>query len=164
MKALSWIILVALVLLAIFAAANWALLTAPAPLNLIVATVDGPPGMVLLCAIVLFVVLYTVYALSVRTTALIETRRQMKALESQRELAETAEASRFTALGSRLDEEFARLRALVDETRTQSLGRAEALEAALAHKLDETANALFANIGEVDDKLDRLSGAPAART
>jgi uncharacterized integral membrane protein len=157
MKMLGWIALVALVLLAFFAVANWALLTAPATLNLIALDVQGPLGLILLGATLVLVGLFAVYALSLRTTALVETRRHMKELEAQRKLAETAEASRLTGLSSQLDEAFARTRALIDETRLQTLARNDALEASLMKAINETSNALFANIGQVDDKLDALS-------
>ena len=156
MKMLGWIIMLALVLLALFAAANWPLLTETATLNFLVFTVQGPLGVILLGATVAFIALLAVYVLSLRTSALVETRRHTQALETQRELADTAEASRFTALGAQLEQEFATLRVTIAESRAEAQQRADALDEAIRHSLNETANELSANIGQVDDKLDRV--------
>jgi uncharacterized integral membrane protein len=157
MNALGWIILVALVLLAFFAVANWSLLTAPATLDFLAFTVQGPLGLILFSVTIAFAALFAIYALSLRTSALVETRRHTRELQVQRELADKAEASRFTALGSTVDQEFARLRALIEEARTEARQQALSLEASLRNALGETANELFAHIGEIDDKLDRLA-------
>jgi uncharacterized integral membrane protein len=157
MKALGWIIIVALVLLAFFAVANWSLLTAPATLDFLAFTVQGPLGLILLGVTVGFATLFAIYALSLRTSALVETRRHMKELQAQRDLADRAEASRFTTLGTSLEQEFARVRALIDEARGEARDHTKAVEESVRSALAETANELFAHIGEIDDKLDRLS-------
>ncbi|MGZ8211715.1 MAG: LapA family protein [Burkholderiales bacterium] len=157
MRTLGWIVLGGLVLLAFFALANWPLLTAPATLNFIAFTVQGPLGLILLGVTVAFAALFAIYALSLRTSALVETRRHLRELEAQRELADKAEASRFTALGVQLEREAERLRAIVDATRAEMKQRADDLEASLKASFTETGNALFANIGQIDDKLNRIA-------
>ena len=104
MSFLLWITLAALLLLFFFSIANWALLTAPAALNFLAFTVQGPLGLILLGATLVFIALFAVYALSLRTSALVDTRRQTRALEAQRELAEHAEASRYTELRTHFDQ------------------------------------------------------------
>src|SRR5687768_1468863 len=140
MKLLLWLLAMGLVLLLMFAIVNWSLLTAPASLNFLLFTVEGPLGVILLGATLVLTALAGVYALSLRTAMLLDMRRHTKELEAQRALADTAEASRFTELGARID----------------------ALERKLLEALGETANSLSAYVGEVDEKLDRLA-APAAR-
>jgi len=157
MKLFGWITLVALVLLALFAVANWTLLTAPATLNFLVFNVEGPLGLILLGAALVFAALSLVYALSLRTSALVETWRHVKELEAQRKLAEEADASRFTALGAQLGLESAGMRAAIAEGHAEVRRHTDSLERSLLKSLDETANALFAHVGEVDDKLDRLA-------
>ncbi len=157
MKLLGWITLIALVLLALFGVANWTLLTAPATLNFLAFTVQGPLGLILLGATLGFVMLFAIYAVSIRTSALVETRRHLKELEVQRKLAEQAEASRFTALGAQLEGDFARVQTGIDEARAEILRRSDSLEASLLKSVNETTNALFANVGQVDDKLNRLA-------
>jgi uncharacterized integral membrane protein len=156
MKVFAWIALLALALLTLFAAANWSLVTAPASLDFLAFTVQGPLGLILLSATLLIAALFAIYALSLRTSSLVESKRHAKALELQRELADKAEASRFTALGTELRQECAELRNAIAQTRADTMHRVDTLEASLKQSLGETANALFANIGQVDDKLNRL--------
>ena len=160
MQLLGWLILAVLVLLATFSAANWALLTTPDTIDLVVLTVQAPPAMIVLAGTLLVVALFGIYVVALRTATLVETRRQLKALDSQRELADKAEASRFTALASQIEQGLAGTRTLIEETRAQTGARIDALDVSLTRTLNETANAVFANIGEVDDKLDRLAPAP----
>jgi hypothetical protein len=157
MKVLAWVTLIALVLLGFFAIANWSLLVEPAPLNFLLFTVQGSLGLILLVATLAFVALFAVYAVSIRTTALVETRRHLKELEAQRDLADKAEASRFTALSNQLEQESTRLRAAIEATRAEVLNRADALEDAVAKSLNEATNSLAAHVGQVDDKLNRMS-------
>jgi hypothetical protein len=160
MQLLGWLILATLVLLSLFTAINWTLLATPASIDLLVVTVQAPPALIVLTALLVIVALFGIYVVSLRTATLVETRRQLKVLEGQRELADKAEASRFTALATQIEQELAGTRTLIEETRAQTIARIEALEATFTRTLDETANAVFANIGEVDDKLDRLAQTP----
>ncbi len=163
MKILGIVTLVALVLLGFFAIANWSLLVEPASINLLAFTVQGSLGLILLFTTLAFVVLCAVYALSIRTTALVETRRHLKELEAQRELADKAEASRFTALATQLEQESTRLRAAVEASRAELLNRTDALEHAVAKSLDDAARTLAAHVGQVDDKLNRMGTGPGSR-
>jgi uncharacterized integral membrane protein len=157
MKVFGWILLLALVLLAVFTMANWSLFIAPATLNLLVFSVQGPLGLVLLGVTFVVIALFAIYALSLRANALVDERRRTRELEAQRTLADNAEASRFTALKTELDQQCATLRTSIDQARAQVLARTDALEASMTQSLNETANALFANIAQVDDKLDRVA-------
>ena len=134
MRILLWLLAIGVVLLFVFAIANWSLLTAPATLSFLLFSFEGPLGVILLGAMLVLVTLAAVYVLSLRTAMLMEMRRHTKELEAQRKLADSAEASRFTELSARID----------------------ALEAKLLQALGETSNSMSAYIGEVDDKLDRL--------
>lgn len=144
-------------MLAIFAAANWTLLTATASLNFLVFTVEGPLGIILLGAMVLLVALLMAYVVSVRMGSLMETRRHLKELEVQRVLADKAEASRFTELGARIEAEFGRLRGAQEDVSSKLEGRVDRLEQSLQRTLADNAGSLAAHVGQVDDKLDRLS-------
>jgi uncharacterized integral membrane protein len=157
MKALGIGILIALALLLFFAIANWSLVSAPASLNLLAFSVDGPLGLILLGATFLLVALIAIYALSVRTSALLETRRYVKELEAQRALADDAERSRFSALGTQIGQEFASVREAIAQSRTESFERIQASERSLARALEETANSIYAHLGQLDDKVDRLA-------
>lgn len=157
MLVLGWISLLVLILLALFAVANWTVLTAPASLNFLAFTVEGPLGLILLGVALALVALFAIYALSLRSSALFESRRHTKELEAQRKLAYDAETSRYIALGTHIDEQFAHVRSALDATREELLRRVDALEKSVAQSLSDTTNSLSACVGEVDDKLDRLA-------
>ena len=156
MKILSWIVLLAVILLIVFAAANWTLLATPASLNLLAFSVDGPLGLILVATAFFFVALCLVYVLSVRTNAMLETSRHFKQLEAQRKLADDAEASRFMSLTAQIEQEFAKVRASIDASRAADAQHVQHLEQTFSGALNETGNAIAAHVGQIDDKLDRL--------
>ena len=87
---------------------------------------------------------------------LLETRRHTKELQAQRELADKAEASRFTELRAYLASELGRLQGeRVAETQ-QAGARLQQLEERLQQKVDEAARGHSAHLGEIEDKLDRV--------
>ena len=144
MKLLGALGILVMGLLAAFVIANWSVLAAPVSVSLLVATVDAPAGLILLGATAVLLVLLAAYTLSLHASTLLEARRYAKELREQRLLADQAEASRFTELGTAMQKEFALLRASLQQVSTES------------------ANSLSAAIGEVEDKLDRvLDGMPA---
>ena len=136
MKWLGIVILVVLTLIGAFALVNWNALATPVPVSLIVGTVDMPLGIILLSALVLVVLLLGLYVLLLRTAMYTESRRMAQELAAQRELADKAEASRFTELSAHLDQQVAGLR----------------------QAMTEVANGVSADIGQMDDKLDRVLG------
>lgn len=127
------VVLVALALLALFAAMNWGALTAPTVLSFLGASVEAPLGLILLGSAVFFALLALAYAAWQRTAMLLEARRHAQALEAQRRLAEDAEASRLAQLRAQLESEFAAVR----------------------RSIEESANGLSATLGQLDDRLRR---------
>lgn len=152
MNFLGAIILVVLFLLAVFSMANWAVLTAPTALSFIVFHVEAPLGASLLGVMLALVALFTLYVLTLRTTMLMESRRHKQELQAQRKLAESAEASRLNVLREQMERDTAQLRGAIE----QGGVRMDGLERSLQRSFDETANGLAANIGEVENKLDRV--------
>ena len=152
MNILGAIILVALFLLAVFTLANWSVLTATTTLSFIVFDVEGPLGVILLGAMLVLVMLFVVYALTLRTNMLMESRRNNQELQAQRKLAETAEASRLSELREQVENEFAQLRSAIGALD----GQMDRREQSVKQSLDEAANGLAAMVGEVDDKIDRV--------
>jgi uncharacterized integral membrane protein len=151
MNFLGVVILVVLLLLAVFSLANWAVLSAPATLSFIVFDIEGPLGVILLGGMLVLVVLFVLYALTLRTNMLMESRRHNQELQAQRKLAETAEASRLSELRPQIEREFADVRATVGEISGQMDQNAQSMK----QSLDEAANGLAALVGEMDDKIDR---------
>jgi|SRR5580765_3563444 uncharacterized integral membrane protein len=132
-RALAIIVIVALVLLLLFAALNWSALAAPTSLSFLGAAVQAPLGLILVATAIAFALLSFLYAAVQRTTVLLELRRHTQALEAQRRLAEEAEASRLNELRAEMRSEFAELR----------------------RTLEESANGLAATIGELGDRLEK---------
>jgi uncharacterized integral membrane protein len=158
MNVLGAVILVAVLLLVVFALANWSVLIAPATLSFLLFQVEGPLGVILLAGMLVLLALFVLYALALRTRSLMESRRQMQELEAQRKLANDAEASRLKELRAAIEREFARLH----DTFGGFDARLAQQDQALKRSLDEAANGLAALVGEVDDKIDRFGGVDAA--
>jgi uncharacterized integral membrane protein len=135
-------------LFAVFVGVNWSAFVAPTTLSILIATVQAPLGLVMLGVLGLVVLLFATTMTWWQGRILLDTRRHTKELQTQRELADKAEASRFTELSSRLDSQIAalgaRLNQRIDE-RTQEL-RIE---------IQHSANGVAASLGELEDRLER---------
>lgn len=128
---------VMLVLVGLFAAINWPVFNAPTALSLGFTQIEAPLGLIMLSLVAFLCVLFAAWVIALQASALLESRRQTKELQAQRDLADKAEASRFTELRGEL---MARLDRLQQESRTS---------------LEQAANTLAAHIGELEDRLER---------
>jgi uncharacterized integral membrane protein len=135
-----------LVLVGLFALLNWDAFSALTPLNLGLTTVQAPLGLIMLGLVAFLCVLFTVWVVTMQASSLMEARRQTRELQAQRDLADRAEASRFTELRSEL---MARLDRLQSDSRVA---------------IEQSSNALAAQVGELEDRLvrERLLGPPSA--
>lgn len=131
MRLLTSIITVLFVILIVFTAVNWSVLTAATPLSFVVFDIEGPLGVILLAIMLGLVLLVIAYALMLRTSWLMESRRLNKQLQEQSQLAQQAESSRFAALQKLIEQEFKTTRA----------------------SMEEANNGLIAHLGYLDDKL-----------
>jgi uncharacterized integral membrane protein len=119
-------LLVVLGAVALFAALNWGVIMTPTTLSLGFAEVQAPLGLVLLVMLAVVSALFLFYLVYLQTTVLLEHRRHARELETQRQLADQAEVSRFTELRTLLEA-----------------------------RLDQLENSLAASIGELADRLGR---------
>lgn len=103
-------VLVVLLLVALFAALNWSLITTPAEINLVVTRISAPVGLILLTVIAFLSILYFVFLAMIETSALLEVRRYAREVEQARKLADKAEASRFAELKNFLEVELGSLK------------------------------------------------------
>jgi uncharacterized integral membrane protein len=149
-------IVIGMALVAGFALLNWAAFTAPTALSLGFATVQAPLGLIMLVATGLVSGLFLVYIVFQQAGLILEARRYAKELKAQRELADKAEASRFTELQDVLARELGKLEAQANANASATNARIADLEQQLAAKLEEATRSLSAYVGEVDDKLDRM--------
>lgn len=133
---------VVLLLIGLFALLNWGALSALAPVSLVVTTVQAPIGLLMLGLAAFLCVLFTVWMVSLQAGALNDSRRQTRELQAQRELADKAEASRFT------------------ELRTELMARLDRLQQESRLMIEQSSNSLAAQIGELDDRLTRAQRLP----
>ncbi len=161
LRSLSVILVLGLV--AAFAALNWTAFTTPATISLLFTTVEAPLGLIMLAVTGALAALFLVFMLYLQTSVFLEARRHSRELQSQRALADQAEASRFTELRAYLEKELKALRAALDSDSAGLNSRIEAMEQTIKEELAQATNTLAAYIGEVEDRLDRgePSGGPA---
>jgi uncharacterized integral membrane protein len=152
------LILVLLGALGLFAAVNWDAFTTRATLSLIFTTVEAPLGLILLAVTGALTVLFLIYLVYSQSSALMESRRHARELQLQREIAENAEASRFTQLRSFLEAELRDLGDQSAASKTAILTRLDEIDRDLRSTIEQSANTLAAYIGEIDDRLQRAAG------
>ena len=126
-----------LVLVGFFALINWPAFSALTPLSLGVTTVQAPLGLIMLGLIAFLCVLFTVWVISLQAGSLMDSRRQTRELQAQRELADRAEASRFT------------------ELRTDLVARLDRLQSDSRAAIEQQGNSVAAQLGQIEDRLER---------
>jgi len=155
MRARTALLVLILVALAIFAALNWAVITSPTQIHLVFARIEAPLGVILLGVTVGVTLLFGVFLTWIETSAMLETRRYARDLQAQRQLAETAEASRYTDLKACLQAEMASLRTLVEGKSAEVSERANRAEEQLRGEIERANNTLTAYFGELEERLNR---------
>ena len=157
------LILIVLGAVVIFAAINWNAFMAPTTLSVVVATVEAPLGLILLVVVGLLTLLFLLYVVYLQSSILVENRRNARELQAQRELADQAEASRFSQLRSFLETELGRLEEKTEESKVGVLAKLEALERDLRLVVEQSGNTLAAYIGEIEDRLEQTSGGRSSK-
>ena len=149
------IISITILAIAALAALNWAALSAPASVSLGVASIEAPLGLIMLGLTTLLgaVVLADVFYL--HSSVMLEARRHNKEMTAQRELADKAEASRFTELRVFLEAQQQQELAAQKESAAALSARLDQLEKALEARAEQSDNGIAAQIGELEDRLER---------
>jgi uncharacterized integral membrane protein len=166
MKVRTVLLLLVLLAIVIFTALNWTIITTPATLSLLVATVEAPLGLIMLGMLVLLTGVFAIFAGYHQTSTLLDARQQTRALEAQRKLADQAEASRITELQNLLNSALLRLEQQSVESRQATAARLDRLEQDLRAAVAQEGTTLSAYIGQLEDRLDRhnqASGVPPLR-
>ena len=125
------------ILIGLFAALNWAVISQSTTLNLGLMQVQGPLGVVLLGLTALLAVVFVVYVLYMQTAMLLDSRRQAKDMEEQRNLADQAELSRFTELRAYMQGELMLANQRSEEQHAQLLAKLDRLEANLGTNIEQ---------------------------
>ena len=155
MKTRTLFLILVLVAIGGFSALNWSAFLAPTSLSLGVADVQAPLGLIMLGALVMVAAVFMVYILYLQTTVLLDTRQHTKELQSNRKLADQAEASRFTELRGFLEAELKRQLAQDADSRAAVVARIDQLERDLRTVVEQSGNSLAASLGELEDRLER---------
>jgi uncharacterized integral membrane protein len=154
MKIRTIFLLMVLVAIAVFAMLNWNAFMMPTTLSLGVAVVQAPLGLVMLGLLVFLTALFLLFITYMQASVLFEARRHERDLRANRELADNAEASRFTELRVFMEAEMKRQADLHAESRVLIIERVDQLDRDLRSALEEAGNTLGAYIGELEDRLE----------
>jgi uncharacterized integral membrane protein len=154
MRARLIFIVVAILLLAGFAALNWPEINRTQPLSFGVITSQAPLGLILLGLLVLTLAVFLISSATQEARYLMEHRRHAKALEAQRVLADTAEASRFTDLRQHLDTHLRENRQREAIAATEFEKSMVQSQRELRTQLEQMNHALTARLGEIESRID----------
>ncbi|MDB5741800.1 MAG: hypothetical protein JWR68_115 [Polaromonas sp.] len=162
MRFRTLLLILAILLIAGFVALNVEEFTRASPLNLGVTTIQIPLGLVMLMLLVLTAVIFLISMLYMQRKHVLEARTHTRELDAQRELADKAEASRFTELRTYLERQ-----ALATQQRESALGavladRFAQQQQVLLQRIEQSDNTLAAHLGQLEDRLaQRSTGAGA---
>jgi len=154
MKLFTLLLLLILTAIVGLATLNWNFLSTPTHLSLGFTTAQMPLGLVMLGLLAFLTALFLGFAFYLNTSALLETRRQSRELQASRELAEQAEASRFTELRNFLEAEILKLTNLHTESESKTVAKLEQVENNLRVTIEQAGNTLAAYIGEFEERLE----------
>ena len=149
------IISITILAIAALAALNWAALSAPASVSLGVASIEAPLGLIMLGLTTLLGAVFLAYVFYLHSSVMLEARRHNKEMTAQRELADKAEASRFTELRVFLEAQQQQEMAAQKESAAALSARLDQLEKALEARAEQSDNGIAAQIGELEDRLER---------
>ena len=155
MKVRTLFFLIVLLAIGIFAALNWNSIMMPTTLSLGVAVVEAPLGLVMLGISALLTAFFLVFVLYLQTSGLLEARRHARELQANRELADKAEASRYTELKGFLEAELKRQAVRHEELRDDLLAKVDQLDRDLRSAVEQSSNTLSAYIGELEDRIEK---------
>ncbi|HWO40723.1 MAG TPA: LapA family protein [Candidatus Eisenbacteria bacterium] len=149
------LILIVSIAIILFAALNWAAFTTPTTLRLGFTTVEAPLGLIMLGLILLMAFLFLIFVTYLQTSVLLENRRHARELQAQRDVAEQAEASRYSRLREFLEAELQKIRYRSELAETGIIARLDQLDRDLRGVIEQAGNTLAAYIGELEDRLQR---------
>ena len=164
MRARTIFLIIAILVVAAFSALNVDEFTRTSVLNLGFTTTQMPLGLVMLLLLAIAVVMFLASTFYMQSTNLLETRKYARELSTQRELADKAEASRFTELRTHLDAQTAATMSREAANATVLAERLNRTHAALLLRMEQSDGATAAYIGQLEDRVDRNNGHTAAPT
>ena len=158
MRIRTFLLIALILLVAGFVALNFDAVMQSTELNLAVAQIQAPLGLVMLGMLAVITCVFLVALLFFQTSHAMEIRRLTKEMTEQRHLADTAEASRFTELREFLRLELEKISERDAELNNQLIQKLDLVKDSLAETIEQTGNGLSANLGEIEDRLERQLG------
>lgn len=150
------LLLLVLAVLALFSFLNWNAFITPTTLHFGFSEFSAPLGLIMLGFTAVLCCLFFIYIVMLQAGVIIESRRYAKELKAQRELADKAEASRFTDLRTFIETELRRLDPATSSAGAAQETRVALLEERVQTSLNDSSHALSAHLGVIEDKIDRL--------
>ena len=154
MRARLLFIVLAIVLVGGFAAQNWQQVMTTSTLDFGIVRTEASLGGILLGALAITLLVFLVSSAIQESRHLIEWNRHSKALQAQRDLADRAEASRFTDLRQHID-------ATLRETRQRESITSSEFEKAMLQsqremraQLEQMNRTLATRFGELEGRID----------
>lgn len=155
MRIRSIFLLIFIICVTIFVSLNWYELSRQTTLHLGFTTAKGPLGLIMLGLLLISSLVFAAYSLAIQTASLFENRSHSKELKAQRELADKAEASRFTELRGLIEKINADNQTRSKEAQELMIERLGLLQQDLRNAVESNGNSLAAYLGEIDDRYKR---------
>lgn len=153
MRARLAFIVVAIVIAGALAVQNWPEFTRSAPLGLGPFNIDMPLGLLLLGLLALALAAFLISAATQESRHLFEHRRHARVLNQQRDLAEKAEASRFTDLRQALDNHLRETRQRDTEMATDIEKRMMVSHRELRAQIEQMHHMMATRLAELESRL-----------
>lgn len=157
MRLRTILLVISILLIAGFVALNLGEFTRPSMLNLGLSSVQAPLGLVMLALLMVAALGFLASALYTQSQNMLENRTHTRELTAQRELADKAEASRFTELRSFLQEQAEEAQRREAVMSTVLAERFAQQQEVLLGRMEQLDNALAAYMGELEDRLEHQS-------
>jgi uncharacterized integral membrane protein len=161
MRFRTLLLVVLILLIAGFVGLNFDAVMQNTNLNLGVAEIQAPLGLVMLGMVVAVTGVFLIALLFFQAGHAMEIRRLTKEMAEQRHLADKAEASRFTELREFLKAEMEKTAERDAALNDKLAQKMDLVRNSLTETIEHTGNGLSANLGELEDRLERQAQLPA---
>jgi len=157
MRLRTIVLVVAILLMAGFVALNVEEFTKPSVLSLGFTTLQIPLGLLMLGLLLAALLIFMANTFYIQSKNVLEARTHTRELNAQRELADKAEASRFTELRTYLEAQV-----VAEQQRETALGtvladRFAQQQTVLLARMEQMDNTLAAYMGELEQRLSRTA-------
>lgn len=155
MRARTVFLIIAIALLVGFAMLNVDEFTRASTINLGFTTMQVPLGLMMLVLTLGILLIFLATTLYMHSANLIENKRHSKELAAQRDLADKAEASRFTELRRFMESQNEAMLQRESIAANVAQDRLMQIQTALMRRLDQVDNTTAAHVGQMQDSLAR---------